>query len=158
MIAVWVKDLQTAGVHDGKGGRLKPCQYDELNLQLSGEAVLNSCSLPLKHQLERILPNAVDRTGPTVYKHILEQVADQSVAHTRKLTKDLDSLSLRSIPGENVMLFVKQALDIVDDIHLTILDENAVPDLNTLVLHGLHDATDECVLRWAQETAYESQL
>jgi hypothetical protein len=83
MVQAWIKDLTVNGVWDPETGkRHTVCKYDLMNLRLSGLAVMNSCSQPLKDALIREIPDPKDRTGPRVYLEIIQLVATLSIAHT----------------------------------------------------------------------------
>jgi len=115
MICEWIKDLTVDGVHDGKGGRLVLCSYDALNLKLSGNALLNSCSDALREMILRTLDNPRTHTGPLVLHHIMKHVAAFSITQTRQLAESLKKVNIRDIPGEDMERYVEQVPSIVDD-------------------------------------------
>jgi len=55
----------------------------------------------------------------------------------------MTKINIRNIPGEDMNRYAEQVLLIVDEIYMTILDESLVPDLATLSLVGLNQASDE---------------
>jgi len=59
------------------------------------------------------------------------------------LVDSLKQVDIRSFPEENMDLYIQQVLCIVDELTLTCLDERLVPDLATLSLVGLTQASDE---------------
>ena len=72
MIQQWIKDLTEDGViADDVGTRYPVCCFDELNLRLSGKAVLNSCSESLRKAVEQAIPMEAQRVGPLVYFHVI---------------------------------------------------------------------------------------
>jgi len=143
MIKQWITDLTVNGVHDGHGGRLPVCEYDVFNLKLSGQAILNSCSEALHDLLIRTLKDPKTHSGPLIYHYIMKQIAEISNTHTRSLTEAITKINIRNIPGEDMNRYAEQVLLIVDEIYMTILDESLVPDLATLSLVGLNQASDE---------------
>jgi hypothetical protein len=144
LIATWIQDLTVNGVHNGQqGGRLPVCPHDEMNLNLSGTALLNSCTPSLRDEIHRKLPDYPDRSGPRVYYEVIQLVATLSISHTRVLESQLRDLSLRVIDGENVKVYSQKAMAIVDEIRMTALLPELVPDLASFVLMGLYDASDD---------------
>ena len=78
VISTWVNDLQTVGVFDPISQQhLSVCPYDLKNLALSGQAMLNSCSLGLKEAIIRAIPEK-DHNGPTVFYAAMQQIAPPS--------------------------------------------------------------------------------
>ena len=72
MIKRWIKDLTKDGViADEVGTRYPVCHFDELNLHLSGKAVLNSCSESLRKAVERAIPMDAQHVGTLVYYHVI---------------------------------------------------------------------------------------
>ena len=75
MITKWIDDLTNVGVvADATGKRHPVCRFDKLNLRLSGQAVLNSCSESLRKAIERAIPDEAQRVGPLVYYHVIQRV------------------------------------------------------------------------------------
>ena len=65
MIQQWIIDLTQLGVYRTDGTRHPVCPFDVQNLQLSAEAVLNSCTPQLHQDLEdQLLPG--ERDGPMI--------------------------------------------------------------------------------------------
>ena len=57
IVSTWLDDLTVDGVHDPAGFNRHPiCPYDKINLQLSAEAILNSCSDTLRQDLLNTVP------------------------------------------------------------------------------------------------------
>ena len=105
IINTWVKDLTVDGVYRPGGRRHPVCRFDQLNLRLSGMAILNSCSDSLKQAIERALPREEDRVGPVVYYNVIRRVQPPSHTQTRTLADKLKMLDLRKIKGENMTQF-----------------------------------------------------
>jgi hypothetical protein len=145
IIQTWILDLTTHGVHNGTGGRHPICKFDAMNLSLSGKAIFNSCSPLLQDEINRKLPSPQDQTGPRVYYEVVQLVATLSISYTRELEGKLKALSLKSIPGENVELYAQTAMNLVDEIRMTALLPSLVPNLPSLALQGLSEASDPIV-------------
>jgi hypothetical protein len=141
----WILDLTVNGVTDGKGGRHPLCPHDKTNLRTSGQALLNSCSLSLHDEVLRQVPDPKELTGPRVYYEIVQLVATLSISYTRDLENQLRNMSLKKIKGESVTQYGQQAMKIVDEIRMTALLPELVPDLASLVLMGLNDASDDTI-------------
>ena len=73
MVDEWVEDLRKNGVHDGKGGRLQVCKYDEINLDWSFDAIRNSQSTSLASHIKHNVPPK-DHNGPKLFFHITQIV------------------------------------------------------------------------------------
>ena len=143
MTLEWVDALTNKGVHDPEGGRLRVCRFDLLNLRLSGMAILNSCSDLLKQAIERAIPEEEKQVGPLVYYNVIQRIQPPSHTQTRSLADKLKALDLRKIKGENMTQYQADAMKIIDEIYMSVLDELTIPDLASLALMGLQDASDE---------------
>jgi RNase P subunit RPR2 len=145
VVKQWVEDLTVNGAHDGSGGRSPVCKFDKLNLSLSGFALLNSCTPLLREEIHRLIPNPYERTGPRVYFEIIQKMASLSIAYTRTLEDKLKKLKLSDFKGENVQLYAEHCLNLVDEIRMTSLLPDLIPNLPSLVLVGLTKATHSAV-------------
>jgi hypothetical protein len=72
-------------------------------------------------------------------------VATLSISYTQELEGKLKALSLNSIPGENVELYAQTAVNLVNEIRMTALLPSLVPNLPSLALQGLSEASDPIV-------------
>jgi hypothetical protein len=126
-------------------GRHPVCKFDAMNLSLSGKAIFNSCSPLLQDEINRKLPLPQDQTGPRVYYEVVQLVAILSISYTRELEGKLKALSLKSIPGENIELYAQRYMYLVDKIRMTDLLPSLVPNLPSLALQGLSEASDPIV-------------
>ena len=136
MIEEWIEDLLAYGVN-GK----RPCTYDKTNLAWSGEAILNSCTDALRLDLETTVPLA-DQNGPTLLCKILLMLYRPSHSKVRELRAQLEALSLRSIPGENVTILVQQANAIIRELKMNFMQPDQVPDLIAVALTGFVTGSD----------------
>ena len=161
LVTEWVEDLTKNGVVQQattksrlslpRNSRHPVCKYDEVNLSLSGQALLNSCSLILREEVFRKIPDPQDRSGPRVYFEIIQLVATLSISFTRALELKLKSLNIKDFKGEDVSQYQQQAMTIVDEIKMTALMPNMVPDLASLALVGLGKASDDFIRNRAIE-------
>jgi hypothetical protein len=88
------------------------CPHDRTNLLWSAEAVLNSCTEILRQDLKLVIPPE-DRTGPKVLMVLFEKLYRPSLANNKALLDKLDKMDICQYPGENVTLFVQDAVKIV---------------------------------------------
>lgn len=156
----WCHDLDVgvvkARIPDGSLDRYTPCDYDETNKEWSGEALLNSCTSLMKKTVERYVP-ITNRVGPRVLWCINSNCETSSSEVVRTLCHKLKSMSLRTIPGENVQAFATQALAKVEVIR-TKCQGNEPDDLTQLALRGLTEATDEGVCLEAKQLLREANI
>jgi len=151
LIQDWIEDLTVQGGYcPTTHTRLPVCPFDTMNLALSGRAILNSCTPALKEAVHRAIP-VHDRNGPTMLLAINKCVALPSYTVTRDLCDKLKVLSIRKIPGENMAEYQSQALTIVDEIRMSMIDPGQVPDLTVLCLQGLQQASDQMLKAKAAE-------
>ena len=99
VVTTWIEDLTVNGVWKAKGGRHQVCKFDKMNLRLSGQAILNSCTQALKDAIIRKIPDPRERTGPLVYLEIILLAATLSISHTRLLTDKLEKDESPQIQG-----------------------------------------------------------
>jgi hypothetical protein len=101
-IEEWVATLR-AGITQANGINLPPCNYDLDNLKWSGNAILNSVSLPLWETVEKDL--GVDASGPEAFAAVVYKLQQVSSAAVRTLVDELKGLSLLKEPGQDVEIF-----------------------------------------------------
>jgi len=142
MVSTWIKDLTVQGVYCPRTQtRLPVCPYDAMNLVLSGKAILNSCSPALKEAVQRAVL-VQNLNGPTVLLAVIQRVSPPSYTVTRDLCDKLKVLSIKKIPGENMAEYQTQALALVDEIRMSMIDPGQVPDLTVLCLQGVQQSSD----------------
>ena len=109
-------------------------------MTMSGKPLLNSCSeglqLPIKATLK---PKEMNE--PKVLFAILEQVYSPSISRTNKLKIELHSMDLTSYPGENVTLYVGDAMPLVREIKMNSIDPSQHLELAIDCLKGLTKGT-----------------
>ena len=52
------------------------------------------------------------------------------------------ALNIQNFPGENVTLYAASSMELIDEINEAMLQDDQIPDLGTLALMGLANATD----------------
>jgi hypothetical protein len=149
IVLKWIEDLTVNGVYQTTTTRLPLCQFDKICLQLSGQAVLNSCSPDMRETIDRLFPDMKDHQGPRLFVEILQNCRPPSRQLTDTLVTKLKALDIRTIKGQNVSMYQQKALEIVDEIYMSVLDEHSVPELTVSALRGLERAADEKVRRLA---------
>ena len=80
--------------------------------------------------------------GPKVFFTILEKVYSPSVTKTNRLKADLRSMDITSYPGENVTLYVGDAMPLVREIKMNSMDVSQHMDLAIDCLQGLRKSSD----------------
>jgi len=158
IISTWTSDLACGMVTqtnpDGSVVHKPPCDYDKLNLEWSGDALINTCSAMMKKTIERQLSVSA-RSGASVLWCIISNCETSSSGVVRDLCQDLKSMSLRSIQGENVQVFAAAALEKVALIRSKC--QGSPPDnLTQLALRGLTDGTDEGIRLEAKQLLREA--
>ena len=124
----WIKDLTKDGVIADDVGTWYPvCCFDELNLCLSGKAVLNSCSESLHKAVERVIPTEAQRVGPLVYFQVINWVQPLCCSYTKTLQTKLEAMLISKIPGENMTQYQADTMAIIDEIYMSVLDKSDVP-------------------------------
>jgi len=136
----WMKDLLVNGVHNGHGARHKVCPYDLTNLELSAEAILNSCSDTLRADMLARIP-AKDKYGPTILYAILEATYRPTLAKMKQLEQQLESLNITKYDGQNVTTFKLEAARLVREIQLNYTSPDPIPDLAIKTLNALKHST-----------------
>jgi hypothetical protein len=107
----------------------------------SGDALLNSCTVPLRTDLETRVA-IKDRTGPSLLCEILLSLYRPSHSKIRSLKAQLEGLSIWDFPGENVTQFVLKATSILTEITMNCMQPDQVPDIVALTLTGLLHSSD----------------
>jgi hypothetical protein len=96
MVDTWCEDVLSKGVHRDPsiGGRHTLCPYDKTNMSWSGDALLNSCTVALRTDLETRVA-IKDRNGPSLLYEILLYLYRPSHSKIRSLRAQLESLSIQ---------------------------------------------------------------
>ena len=143
MVEEWVEDMTSNGVLEGKT-KHSVCKLDVLNLSLSADALLVSSTAGLKRQLHNSIP-ADKRNGVRILFELVNICYNPSLAQVEDYIDQLKALSLSKYPGENVTLYVVDAIYLVEKIQLTFIRTNQCPDLLMHALKGLTNATDPII-------------
>ena len=149
IIDAWCDDLLSQGVIDPSSSsapRLQVCQYDRINMLWSAEAMLNSCTEDLKHDL-KLSVDSDDRFGPKLLMAVFTKIYRPSQSKIEHLKERLKKMSIRTYPGENVTLFVQDATKLVREIKMNFMINSTVPDLTTVALSGLTLSSDDLLLQ-----------
>ena len=143
MVDTWCEDVLSKGVHRNPtlGIRYPPCPFDKTNMSWSGDALLNSCTVALRTDLETRVA-IQDRTGPNLLCEILLSLYRPSHSKIRSLRAQLEALSIRDFPGENVTQFVLKATSILTEITMNCMQHDQVPDIVAVALTGLLHSSD----------------
>ena len=117
VVETWIDDLTLDGAMPPSSFQRHPaCPYDKINLQLSAEAILNSCSDNLRQDLlDTITPKK--RHGPWVLLEVLKKVYKPDLNKLRDLVKQLESISITKIEAQNATEYKLQASTLVREIH-----------------------------------------
>jgi hypothetical protein len=107
----------------------------------SAEAVLNSCTKILRQDLKLVIPPE-ERTGPKVLMVLFEKLYRPSLANNKALLDKLGKMDIRTYPGENVTLFVQDAVKIVRELQMNFMSDDAMPELTLTALEGLSHSSD----------------
>jgi hypothetical protein len=110
----------------------------------SADAILNSCTETFRQDLKLNIPHP--RTGPKILVVIYNKRFRPSLANGRVLLDRLGIMDIRQYPGENVTLFVQDAVKIVREIQMTFMSSNPMPELTMTALTGLTTSTDGMLL------------
>ena len=144
MIQQWIIDLTQLGVYRSDGTRHPVCPFDVQNLQLSAEAVLNSCTPQLHQDLEdQLLPG--ERDGPMILHRTIENCSRITYSRVEGLTNKLKALSILDYPGENILSFQHDASKLVRDIMMCFMQPDQVPQLTLHAIRGLQYSSCEFV-------------
>ena len=158
LVKTWCKDVLEDGVweydttnHTQVHGTV--CEYDRVNMIWSGKALLNSCTVTLKEDLKLSVP-ASERNGPRLFMSLLAKLYRPSQSKIKALTVLLEGLDITKYPGENVTLFVGDAIKLIREIRMNFMTETNVPDLTTSALTGLTKCSDPLLLQMVRETTH----
>jgi len=149
IIDTWCDDLLSQGVINPSSSsaiRFPVCQYDRINMLWSAEAMLNSCTEDLKHDL-KLSVDSDDCFGPKLLMAIFTKIYRPSQSKIEHLKERLKKMSIRTYPGENVMLFVQDAVKLVREIKMNFMMNSTVPDLTTVALSRLTLLSDDLLLQ-----------
>ena len=133
------------------------CPHDRTNMLWSADAVLNSCTENLRQDLKLVIPPK-DRTGPKIVMTIFEKLYRPSLANNKTLLDKLDQMDIRKYPGENVTLFVQDAVKIVRELQMNYMSEEAMPELTMTALSGLTKSSDPYLLHSVREIRLASDI
>jgi len=112
----------------------------------SAEAMLNSCTEDLKHDI-KLSVDSDDRFGPKLLMAVFTKIYRPSQSKIEHLKERLKKMSIRTYPGENVTLFVQDAVKLVREIKMNFMINSTVPDLTTVALSGLTLSSDDLLLQ-----------
>ena len=161
IVATWCRDLLSDGVWakqtDGTISRLAVCEYDRTNMIWSGEALLSSCSVLLNTDLKLTVP-ASERNGPQLLMALLSKLYRPSQSKIRALKVLLEAMDITKYPGENITLFVQDAVKLIREIRMNYMKGCDVPDLTTSALTGLTLCTDPLVLQKVRQKRMDSDV
>ena len=113
-------------------------KYDQENLRLSGIAISESLGPNLYARVISIVP--VDSPGPVILKVALNQVMYMNASTIRNLSNELGSLTLKSIPGENVSALTIKITELARELEGS---GNAPSDLLNLVSKPYTKGSDD---------------
>ena len=148
VVKTWVKDLLYDGVRiPGSLDRHPVCPYDRVNLQLSAQALLNSCSDLLRQDLLASLQPG-EKYGPIVLRKILDIVYRSELAKLKELTDKLEAMNITKFPGEDVSLFKQEAAALIRDIQRHFTSPEPVANLAVLAIKGLAHSTYQVYQNW----------
>jgi hypothetical protein len=73
---------------------------------------------------------------------LFEKLYRPSLANNKALLDKLDKMDIRKYPGENVTLFVQDAVKIVRELQMNFMSDDSMPELTMTALTGLsHSST-----------------
>ena len=87
-------------------GDLPPCCFDLQNLKTSSQAVLNNVDTDVWTRIEKSL--AHDASGPQMFAAMLDHKQQVNTRVVRALMKELDTMSLKSEPRQNIEIFANK--------------------------------------------------
>jgi hypothetical protein len=144
MVDTWCEDVLSKGVHENPTLRVRHplCPFDKTKMSWSGDTLLNSCTvLALRTDLETRVA-IQDRNGPNLLCEILLSLYRPSDSKIRSLRAQLEALSIRDFPGENVTQFVLKATSVLTEITMNCMQHDQVPDIVAVALTGLLHSSD----------------
>jgi hypothetical protein len=90
------------------------CEFDAENLRLSAIKIKGSLGAALSARVATV--TEADTPGPVLFKVAVDHVASLSAAKVRKLTTDLQGLSLKNVPAQSVPVITKTLTEITRQI------------------------------------------
>ena len=140
MVTEWLYDLTQLGARSQTLRRHPVCRYDLINLDLSGHAILNSCSDDLSADLkDEIQPGS--RSGPYVLYKVLEKVYKPDLAKLEELKDKLKAVKLTSFEGENVDSYKFKVVGILREMQMNFTSPDPIPNIAVLAIEGLACST-----------------
>ena len=129
----WVKRLRDEQVVlDAFGiatGAKKPaCEYDKANLKFSAKMLKNSIKQELWRKLDKSLPKSA--TGPQIFAAIIQEHQVATASAVRTLVKEIEELTIKKEPGEDVASLGDKITEIANRIDGT---GQAPPDLPLVI-------------------------
>ena len=146
-IEAWEHRLRNSGV----GISTLPCQYDEQNLDWSGQYLLNSISPKLYQDITSIITH--NASGPCVLQEIINIKQIMDASGIRTLERQLQTLKLVNQPAENVLEFSKKVQAIALKLS-NCTDDKGAPftrDLSAMVAKCYTSSTVEIFRNQAQQ-------
>ena len=107
------------------------CEYDSENLRLTAIKIKNSLGSALLSRVASV--TEADTHGPVLFKIAVDQVASLSAAKIRKLTTDLQALSLKNAAAQSVSLVTKRVTEIARQIEFSGVGPADLPALIAMV-------------------------
>jgi hypothetical protein len=113
------------------------CEFDAENLRLSAIKIKGSLGAALSARVATV--TEADTPGPVLFKVAVDQVASLSAAKVRKLTTDLQGLSLKNVPAQSVPTLTKTLTELTRQIDFSGVGP---ADLTSLVAKVYTTGTD----------------
>jgi hypothetical protein len=89
---------------------------------------------------------------------LFEKLYRPSLANNKALLDKLDKLDIRQYPGENVTLFVQDAVKIVRELQMNFMSDDAMPELTLTALTGLSHSSDPGLKQAVRELRLASDV
>ena len=113
------------------------CTFDSENLRLSAIKIKGSLGSALSSRVATV--TEADTPGPVLFKVAVDQVASLSAAKVRKLTSDLQGLSLKNVAAQSVPLITKRVTELARQIDFSAVGP---ADLTALISKVYTTGTD----------------
>ena len=113
------------------------CVFDSENLCLSAMKIKGSLGAALSSRVATV--TEADTPGPVLFKVAVDQVASLSAAKVRKLTTDLQGLSLKNVAAQSVPLITKRVTELARQIDFSAVGP---ADLTALISKVYTTGTD----------------
>ncbi len=113
------------------------CVFDSENLRLSAMKIKGSLGATLSSRVATV--TEADTPGPVLFKVAVDQVASLSAAKVRKLTTDLQVLSLKTVSAQSVPVVTKRVTEIARQIDFSSVGP---ADLTALIAKVYTTGTD----------------